>query len=187
MRLRTLLAAVLCGGLTLSAVSFFAVSWWATARITEATLAARLDGERMRFEANVMAETKRGRSLASFTANLEPVVRAFAAGDRETLRNLLAPNVLTSFEGAIEERETQGRSESVEFLHPPRADIERADLHGDMARITVRFLAEFRSRTKGPEGEAVDDKRTAELWTFERSLKSRDPNWILVHVDAAEA
>ena len=51
----------------------------------------------------------------------------------------------------------------------------------------MRFLAEFRSRTKGPEGEGVDDRRTAELWTFERPLKSRDPNWLLVHVDAAEA
>jgi len=29
--------------------------------------------------------------------------------------------------------------------------------------LTVRFLAEFRSRMKGPEGESVDDKRTAEL------------------------
>jgi methyl-accepting chemotaxis protein len=91
MRLRTLLAAVLCGGLTLSAVSFFAVSWWATARITEATLAARLDSERMRFEANVVAETKRGRSLASFTAHLEPVARLFAAGDRDGLLRMLAP------------------------------------------------------------------------------------------------
>ena len=60
-------------------------------------------------------------------------------------------------------------------------------LGDDLARVTVRFLAEFRSRTKGPEGEGVDDKRTAELWTFERHLKSRDPNWTLVHVDAAEA
>ncbi|MDB5495330.1 MAG: hypothetical protein JWP86_2667, partial [Phenylobacterium sp.] len=24
-------------------------------------------------------------------------------------------------------------------------------------------------------------------WTFERNLKSRDPNWTLIHVDAAEA
>jgi predicted lipid-binding transport protein (Tim44 family) len=75
----------------------------------------------------------------------------------------------------------------VEFLHAPRADLERAELSGDNARVTVRFLAEFRSRSKGPEGEAVDDKRTAELWTFERNLKSRDPNWMLIHVDAAEA
>jgi predicted lipid-binding transport protein (Tim44 family) len=115
------------------------------------------------------------------------VVRAFAAGDRDTLKNLLAPPVMASFEAALAEREARGSTETVEFLHPPRADLERADLHGEMARITVRFLAEFRSRTKGPEGEAVDDKRTAELWTFERSLTSRDPNWLLVHVDAAEA
>ena len=65
--------------------------------------------------------------------------------------------------------------------------MEKADAVGDSARITVRFLAEFRSRSKGPEGEAVDDRRTAELWTFERNLKSRNPNWTLVRVDAAQA
>ncbi|KQW69144.1 preprotein translocase subunit Tim44 [Phenylobacterium sp. Root77] len=127
------------------------------------------------------------RFLGGSKGAYEMVVRAFAAGDRGTLSNLLAPNVLSSFEAVIDEREAQGRTEAVEFLHPPRADLERADLHGDVASITVRFLAEFRSRTKGPEGEAVDDKRTAELWTFERSLKSRDPNWLLVNVAAAEA
>jgi predicted lipid-binding transport protein (Tim44 family) len=128
-----------------------------------------------------------GRFLSGAKGAYEMVVRAFAGGDRETLKNLLAPNVLSSFESVIDDREAAGATETVEFLHPPRADMERADLRGDVASITVRFLAEFRSRTKGPEGEAVDDKRTAELWTFERSLKSRDPNWILVHVDAAEA
>jgi predicted lipid-binding transport protein (Tim44 family) len=118
----------------------------------------------------------------------EMIVKSFAAGDRATLRNLLAPGVMASFDTAIAARETEGRTEVVEFLHAPRADFEKADVVGDdLARVTVRFLAEFRSRTKGPEGEGVDDRRTAELWTFERHLKSRDPNWTLVHVDAAEA
>jgi len=127
------------------------------------------------------------RFLAGAKGAYEMIVRAFAAGDRETLKNLLAPNVMSSFEAGIDAREASGATETVEFLHAPRADMERAELVGDAARITVRFLAEFRSRSKGPEGEAVDDKRTAELWTFERNLKSRDPNWMLVHVDAAEA
>ncbi len=127
------------------------------------------------------------RFLAGSKGAYEMVVRAFASADRETLKNLLAPNVLSSFEAVIADREANGVTETVEFLHPPRADLERADLHGDTASVTVRFLAEFRSRTKSAEGEAVDDKRTAELWTFERNVKSRDPNWILVHVDAAEA
>lgn len=117
----------------------------------------------------------------------EMVVTAFARGDRDTLKKLLSPQVLASFESAIDAREAEGRSEQVEFPHPPRADLERVETAGDVGRAVVRFLAEFRSRTKGPEGEAVDDRRTAELWTFERSFKSRDPNWTLVHVDAAEA
>ena len=126
--------------------------------------------------------------LAGAKGAYQMVVKAFAEGDRATLRNLLAPRVMAGFDTAIAGREAEGRTEVVEFLHPPRADLEKADVSaGDTARVTVRFLAEFRSRTKGPEGEAVDDRRTAELWTFERNLKSQDPNWILVQVDAAEA
>ena len=129
------------------------------------------------------------RFLSGAKSAYEMTVKAFAAGDRATLRNLLGPGVMASFDTAIAQREAEGRTETVEFLHSPRADLEKADIVGqsDLARVTVRFLAEFRSRTKGPEGEAVDDKRTAELWTFERNLNSRDPNWTLVHVDAAEA
>lgn len=115
------------------------------------------------------------------------VVRAFGEGDRDTLRNLLSSQVMDSFETAIAAREAEGRSEVIEFTHQPRADLEKTEVEGDLAKLTVRFLAEFRSRSKGPEGEAVDDKRTAELWTFQRNLKSRDPNWTLIHVDAAEA
>ncbi len=129
-----------------------------------------------------------GRFLNGSKAAYEMIVKAFAEGDRATLRNLLAPEVLASFEEVIDGREAEDRTEQVEFFHSPRADLERAEVtDGDLARVTVRFLAEFRSRTKGPEGEGVDDRRTAELWTFERRLKSRDPNWLLVHVDAAEA
>lgn len=118
----------------------------------------------------------------------EMIVKAYAAGDRAQLRDLLGPSVMAAFDTGIAQREAEGRTETVEFLHPPRADMEKAEVSGaDLARVTVRFLAEFRSRTKGPEGEGVDDRRTAELWTFERHLKSRDPNWMLVHVDAAEA
>jgi predicted lipid-binding transport protein (Tim44 family) len=128
------------------------------------------------------------RFLAGAKGAYEMIVKAFAEGDKATLGNLLAPSVLASFEAAIDQKAAEGRTETVEFFHAPRADLEKADVtQGDLAHVTVRFLAEFRSRTKGPEGEGVEDRRTAELWTFERRLKSRDPNWTLVHVDAAEA
>jgi len=127
------------------------------------------------------------RFLGGSKAAYEMIVKAFAEGDKATLGNLLAPAVLTGFAAAIDQRAAENRTEVVEFSQPPRADLDRADVDdGDTARLTVRFLAEFRSRTKGPEGEGIDDRRTAELWTFERRLKARDPNWLLVRVDAAE-
>ena len=117
----------------------------------------------------------------------EMIVRAFIGGDRAALSPLVSPDVMKGFETAIAERETAGRTEAVEFLQPVRADVEESLVDADAARIKVRFLGEFRIRSKGPEGEAVDDRRTAEMWTFQRPLSSRDPNWILVRVEAAEA
>ena len=117
----------------------------------------------------------------------EMVVLAFAAGDRESLQNLTSPSVYQTFDKAIAQRDAEGRTEKVEFLQPPRADLEGVEMIGNLAQARVRFLAEFRTRSKGPEGEAVDDRRTAEVWTFERKVDSRDPNWALARVDAAES
>ena len=117
----------------------------------------------------------------------ELIVTSFANSDRAGLERLVSPTVMTSFAAAMAKREAEGRSETVEFTNPPRADLESAEVAGDTARAKVRFLAEFRSRSKGPEGEAVDDRRTAELWTFERSLTPGAPGWALARVEAAEA
>ena len=40
------------------------------------------------------------------------IVKAFAAGDRETLKGLLSPHVLAGFEKAMAAREAEGRTES---------------------------------------------------------------------------
>lgn len=125
--------------------------------------------------------------LAGARSAYEQIVKAYAEGDRETLKPLLAPDVMANFEQAMAARETAGRSEKVEFMAPPRLDLERIDVVGDLAKAVVRILAEVRTRTKDERGEGVDDRRTAELWTFEREVKSGNPNWRLAFVAAAEA
>ena len=117
----------------------------------------------------------------------ETIVRAFAANDRETLKPLLAPSVAQSFEAAMAAREAEGRKETVEFAHPPRADLESTQAEGQTARATVRFLAELRSRLSDQPDAAEEHRRTAELWTFERNLAAADPNWVLSRVQAAQA
>jgi predicted lipid-binding transport protein (Tim44 family) len=120
----------------------------------------------------------------------ETIVRAYAAGDRETLKPLLTPHVMASFEGGIAAREARGESEEAEFLHPARADLELATAEDNRAVAKVRFLAELRNRVKSASPaaeEQVEDRRVAEVWTFERTLGASDPNWLLARTEPASA
>ncbi len=119
----------------------------------------------------------------------ETIVRAYAAGDRETLRPLLTPTVMASFEAGIAARETRGETEVAEFIHPARADLEQASAEENRATAKVRFLAELRNRVKpaGDGEEQIEERRVAELWTFERTLGASDPNWVLARTEPAAA
>jgi len=120
----------------------------------------------------------------------ETIVRAYASGDRETLRPLLTPRVMESFEAGIAAREARGETEEAEFLHPARADLELATAEDNRAVAKVRFLAELRNRVKPAEPaaeEQVEERRVAEVWTFERSLGASDPNWLLARTEPASA
>lgn len=118
----------------------------------------------------------------------ETIVRAYAAGDAAALRPLLTAPVMASFEAAMIDRAARGDREEVEIIHGPRADLDATSTDGDRASARVRFLAELRSRVVHGEGEpVVEERRTAEHWTFERSLGASDPNWVLARVEPAEA
>lgn len=117
----------------------------------------------------------------------ETIVTAFHAGDRETLRPLLAQPVMASFEKAMSDREATGRTEQAELPHPPRADLDHAEAAGDLARARVRFLAEIKNAITHDGVTTTEERRTAELWTFERRIGSGDPNWVLARVEAAQA
>lgn len=107
----------------------------------------------------------------------ELIVNAFAKGDKETLRGLLTPRVFSSYVSAIEERDAGGGA-GPELVRLRSAEIAEAELRGDTARVTVRFEAEL---AEGAHG--VRDAR--ERWTFERSVQSADPTWLLARVSAA--
>ena len=120
----------------------------------------------------------------------ETIVRAYAAGDRETLKPLLTPRVMDSFEAGIAAREARGETEEAEFLHPARADLETATAEDNRAVAKVRFLAELRNRVKPADPaaeEQVEERRVAEIWTFERILGASDPNWVLARTEPASA
>jgi predicted lipid-binding transport protein (Tim44 family) len=107
----------------------------------------------------------------------ELIVGAFAKGDREALRGLLTPRVYDSYVAAIEAREAQN-GVGPEIVRLRTAELAEAALTGDTAQVVVKFEAELAEGATG-----VRDAR--ERWTFERNVRSSDPNWLLSRVQAA--
>ena len=117
-------------------------------------------------------------------------LEAFWKGDREELAFLANHEVRGAFEAAIDERETAGETLENRLVAIERAAIEDARLSGKVAEIEVRFDAYIAAVTRNKEGEVVagsldDAVPTKDLWTFQRDLKSGDPNWRLVETDEA--
>lgn len=117
------------------------------------------------------------------------IVAAFAAGDRETLRNLLSDDTYAGFEGAISAREAAGEQQRTEIRAVHEMVIEAADLRGTVADITVRIVSDQVNLTKGPDGEVVTGTEAVteltDIWTFQRDLRSSDPTWKLVSTRSA--
>lgn len=117
------------------------------------------------------------------------IVEAFAAGNRDGLRNLLSDDTYRGFVGAIDAREAAGQTQKTEIKDIHAATIEEADLRGSVASLTVRFVSDQISATESKEGQIVagTDAVTeiTDLWTFERDLTSRDPSWRLVAARSA--
>jgi predicted lipid-binding transport protein (Tim44 family) len=123
--------------------------------------------------------------LGGARAAFEMIIEAYATGDKNTLRPLLADDVYAGFERAIDQREAAGQSFETQLTAVPATEVVGAEMRGSVARITVRFKSEQINLLRDAEGKVVEgDPRTAEevvdIWTFERDTSSPDPNWTLV-------
>lgn len=112
------------------------------------------------------------------------VVEAFADGDRETLKDMLAPPVYKAFDAAITAREEAGETAETEIHAFHETRIIEAALNGKTAKITLRFVADETGVTRDKDGTILSGhpektSRMTDIWTFSRTLKSRDPRWLV--------
>ncbi len=119
----------------------------------------------------------------------EMVIESFAQGDKKTLKNLLSRDVFDGFAAAIDAREAAGQRVEQRFVGIDKATIKAASLIGSKASITMQFVSELISATFAKSGEVVDGdpkeiREVTDVWTFERDVTSRDPNWKLVATQA---
>ncbi|MGE3143717.1 MAG: Tim44/TimA family putative adaptor protein, partial [Hyphomonadaceae bacterium] len=114
------------------------------------------------------------RFLAGARSAYELIVDAYAKGDRDQLKPLLTPRVYEAYAAAIAERQAKGEA-GPELVRLRAAELSDATLENNIARVSVQFEAEL--------AEGLHHMReTRERWTFERDVRSQDPNWRLARV-----
>jgi predicted lipid-binding transport protein (Tim44 family) len=121
----------------------------------------------------------------------EMIVMAFAQGDRKSLKDLLSRDVYEGFERAIGERERRGEKAETTFVSIDKADMIGVEVRNRVAQVTVRFLSKLITATRDAQGNVVDGSPdtvvdVTDVWTFARTLGTRDPNWQLVATEAGQ-
>jgi predicted lipid-binding transport protein (Tim44 family) len=119
----------------------------------------------------------------------EMIIGAFAAGDRQTLRGLLAKDVYESFAAAVTDREARGERVETTFVSIDKVEFADVQMRGKTANIAVKFQSKLITATYDKAGAVIEgnpDKVVdmVDLWTFARDITSRDPNWRLVATEA---
>ncbi len=119
----------------------------------------------------------------------EMIVGGFAAGDRDTLRPLLAKDVYDGFDAAISAREARGETTETTFVSTEKSLVHDAQLKGRTAQVTILFQSKMITVTRNRDGAVIEGAadNVAEVfdrWTFARDVDAKDPNWRLVATEA---
>lgn len=118
------------------------------------------------------------------------ILEAYWRGDEAALEPLVSSDVMAAFREAIAARSAAGEVLDNRLVSIERATVVSAAMAGKEARIAVRFDADIAAVTRDGEGHVLagstsDAVETHDVWTFARTVRSADPNWILTDTDEA--
>ena len=118
------------------------------------------------------------------------IVEGFAKGDRAALEPLLTAKVYERYEKAIAAREAKDQTATTEIERIAEAELVESHRDDATIRVKVRFKADISTEVRDKAGEVVSGDLTRlttveEVWTFEKTADSRDPNWKLAGVRTA--
>jgi predicted lipid-binding transport protein (Tim44 family) len=115
----------------------------------------------------------------------EIIVNSFAAGDKKALEPLLSKDVYERFAEAIDARLAANETLQSNLTAMKSAELVESSLEGGTALVTIKFVSEQTNVTRAADGTVRDGdpgrvEEHIDFWTFARSVRSRDPNWMLV-------
>ncbi len=127
--------------------------------------------------------------LAGSKIAFDMILTAFAAGDANALKPLLAPEVMQQFGAAITERQRRKETLKTTLVGIIGQELLDAEMKGPDARVKVKFVSQQVNVTQDSEGRIVDGHPNevatiTDIWTFSRPVTARDPNWVLIGTES---
>ncbi len=108
--------------------------------------------------------------------------------DRDTLKMLLSDDMYKEFEQNLDARiANKDEIQETTLVAVKSANLESISLSGSVALINVEFSSEQISVVKNKDGAIIEGDPSQidiveETWSFERDLKSSNPNWKIVEI-----
>jgi predicted lipid-binding transport protein (Tim44 family) len=129
-----------------------------------------------------------GRFLEGSKAAYRMILEAYWRGDEEAFTPYVNDEVREAFAASIAVRSTAGHVLENRLMNIENATISAAELVGKVATVTVRFDADISAVTRDADGTVIagslsDAVPTHDVWTFTRTIRATDPNWILTDTD----
>jgi len=119
------------------------------------------------------------------TRAYEMILTAFAAERLDDVRDFLGADVYAGFADAISARQAEGQQLETQITRLDRPVLEDARIENGIVQLDVRYRAELISYLHtGATRDDAEPVASVDLWTFERPLKSANPNWQLVATQA---
>jgi len=117
-------------------------------------------------------------------AAFEMIVKAYARGDLETLKNLLAPKLYDHFAEDAKARAQKDYTMETNIHRIVHATIVAARMVGFEAEVAVEFISEQTSVVRNGAGEVMAGDPDAreeirDTWIFRRDTRGTDPSWLL--------
>lgn len=115
----------------------------------------------------------------------EMIIDAFNNADRQTLKMLLAEDLYEEFDRELKKLSKDKHSSHTTLVSIQKAEVLDATIHQQTARLIVSFLTEQIHVVKNADGKIIEGdpsriEQVEDEWTFERTIKSRNPNWTIV-------
>jgi predicted lipid-binding transport protein (Tim44 family) len=120
----------------------------------------------------------------------ELVIEGFAAKKREALQFLLSKEIYDNFSSEIDKREQEGIEASSSVVAMKEPEIMDIEVKNNVCHVVVKFISEQINFLKNKAGDVIDGSKTqiehvTDIWTFERDLTSKKPNWTVVGIQHA--